>query len=279
MSYGRAKEEAKRERKRSNILAHASLIGSAAIGFYFNVLWACPLALVALWLYVRWVFASEWALTISKRTRFLAQYGSLALFVAALWYPAERVYRVQMANKSSGDLRGAGEVFTDTAQRAMPWIQIGDSKSVFVPLPPRDGQPYPIFQWFYDAGFKVEFGKNGPLVTTPIRDRFGNLVVDVKQNHWTVYPPFCSDKNYTADALEVLDSSGHVILQLRLLPDRVQIQGEWWDNQGNGRRLMRRRNTENGEIIPLGPQNQHNDELIEPMFKYKSADHWGEFSN
>jgi hypothetical protein len=135
-----------------------------------------------------------------------------------------------------------------------------------------------IFQWLQDAGLKVEFGRNGLLVTTPIRDEYGNLIVDVFRNHWTVYPEHCLDKNSTKDTLEVLDRGGHVVLQIRLIPDvfpTVQIQGEWWDDQHTGRRLVKAKGGKGGYVFILNPANQHNDQLIEPIFMYPSKDNFG----
>jgi hypothetical protein len=88
----------------------------------------------------------------------------------------------------------------------------------------------------YDAGIQVDEGAHGLELTTEIRDKDANLVVKVKKNHWSVYPPFCLDKNYTRNTLEVLDHRGHVVLYTRLLKDRVQILGEWRDKHGHGRR-------------------------------------------
>ena len=132
-------------------------------------------------------------------------------------------------------------------------------------------------QWLQDAGLKVEFGREGLLVTTPIRDEYGNLIVDVVRNHWTVYSEHCLDKNSTREALEVLDRGGHVVLQINLISDifpTIQIQGEWWDDQHTGRRLVKANDRKGGYVIGLTPSNQHNDQLIEPIFEYPSKYHW-----
>jgi hypothetical protein len=42
----------------------------------------------------------------------------------------------------------------------------------------------------------------------------------------------CWDKNYTDDSLEVKDGHGRVVLQVKLLPNIVQIQEEWQWNPG-----------------------------------------------
>ncbi|MGO9589840.1 MAG: hypothetical protein ACLP3K_07315 [Candidatus Acidiferrales bacterium] len=196
------------------------------------------------------------------------------VFVGGFWSTAYAMWRTEKSEIRMGQLRGAGEDFDDGKLRMTPLVQIGDSGTEIFPAPPLQTP----FQWFPDAPFTLKFGRKGPLVTTYVRDRFGNLVVSIDENRWTVYPPFCSDKNYTDDAFEALDSSGHVVLQLRLLPNRVQVQGEWWDDQGNGKRLLKNPNGDNGQVIFLGPRNQSEESLIKRLFKYPSAEYWGELN-
>jgi hypothetical protein len=152
-------------------------------------------------------------------------------------------------------------------------------------VPPRSGQKMPpYFAPFQDANFLVECGQHGVLISTTVRDRNGNLVVNIDKNHWTVYPPYCVDKNYTKSAFEALDNSKHVLLQIRFAEGdqktlaRLQVQGEWWNDEGRGIRVVFA-GGQGGEVIPLFPQNQHNDALIKPIFKYPSRDFWGDFDN
>jgi hypothetical protein len=126
---------------------------------------------------------------------------------------------------------------------------------------------------------RVAWGANGwPVIDTEVRDRNGNLLVAVKNNHWQVYPQFCSDKNHTKDSLEVKDNSGHVVLQIRILADLIQLQGEWWSTESAGVRLMKAPDKANGEIFRLAPNMQHTDSLISPMFEYPSAEHLGQLA-
>jgi hypothetical protein len=163
-----------------------------------------------------------------------------------------------------GDLRGAGLTFNDGRARMTPWVQIADTGPTFIMVPSKPGEPTPpYFNPFPDSEFRTEFGKKGPLVSTTVRDSEGHIVAII-------------DKN----AFEVLDSSLHVVLQLRILKDRVQVQGEWWDNQGHGLRMVKplKPTKEVGALVmPLGPGNKKNDSLIKPIFKYPSKHHWHEF--
>jgi hypothetical protein len=189
--------------------------------------------------------------------------------------PSDSPRREEMAAALEGDLRGAGEVFDDGKLRITPMVQIGTTESILMLIPSNQLEPY--FKPFPDAEFRVEFGRRGPVVSTTVRDSSGHIAATINKNHWRVYPPFCKEKNYTEDALEILDSSSHVVLQLKLLPDRVQVQGEWWDNQGHGLRISRSSDPKRGQVIHLGPQIKRNGAIIQPMFKYPSKHHWQEF--
>jgi hypothetical protein len=184
-------------------------------------------------------------------------------------------WKEEQAAVVEGDLFGAGKGLLPNG--ATPWVQIGNSKTGFIMTTQENVPPY--FKPFPDAEFLVEAGREAPLVSTTVRDRFGNEVVEIKQNHWTVFPPYCSDKNYTKYALEVKDSSGHVLLQVRLVPGppRVQVQGEWWSNEGRGLRIAATQDGNNGLIMPLVPKDQKNEHLIQEIFRYPSRSHWKEF--
>jgi hypothetical protein len=188
--------------------------------------------------------------------------------------PSDSQRREEMAAALEGDLRGAGEVFDDGKLRITPLVQIGTTESIFMLIPSNQLEPY--FKPFRDVEFRVEFGRRGPVVSTTVRDSGGHIVATLNKNHWRVYPPFCQEKNYTEDALEILDSSLHVVLQVKLLLDRVQVQGEWWDNQGHGQRISKSPDPKRGQVAPLGPQIKRNEALIQPMFKYPSKHHWQE---
>jgi hypothetical protein len=189
--------------------------------------------------------------------------------------PSDSQRREEMAAALEGDLRGAGEVYDDGKLRMTPMVQIGTTGSVLMLIP--SNQLEPSFKPFPDAEFRVEFGRRGPIVNTTVRDSHSHIVATINKNHWRVYPPFCQEKNYTEDALEILDSSLHVVLQVKLLLDRVQVQGEWWDNQGHGLRISKSPDPKLGQLTRSNPQIKRNEALIQPMFKYPSKHHRQEF--
>ncbi len=210
-----------------------------------------------------------------RKTRLLGGVLLAISFVGLILPAARGEWREEKAAAQEGDLPGAGMAFTDDLKRGFPMVQIGNG-TIFVMTP--DGVS-DIFPFFQDSGVRIEWGKRAPLLTTVVRDRNGNLVSEIKKNHWRVYPLFCADKNYTKDALEVQDSAGHVVLQVRILPGKIQIQGEWWDTQGSGVRMMQLPDPKAGsQVVRMNRQNQHNEALVQPMFEYPSKDHWGELT-
>lgn len=204
------------------------------------------------------------------------------LFIGS-WTTIVSAWRSEMAARTEGDIF-EGKYEPGTNCMALP-VQIGSTGGILIMTPPKSGEKMPpYFAPFKDANFLVECGQHGPLISTTVRDRDGNLVVSIDRNHWTVYPPYCLDKNYTKYGFEVLDNSKHVLLQIRFMdrdrkePMRLQVQGEWWNDEGRGMRIVLA-GSPGGASIPLFRQNQHNDALIKPIFKYPSRDFWGEFDN
>jgi len=269
------------ERRRKEKRDLAVVIVSTAAGFFLTLFLRATFAGVVLFVgllaLAGYIGNLERMVGVRKIKIFALQAAIVVLGTGieiAVLYP---FWRAEQANALEGDLLGAEDGLLENG--ATPWVQIGDSKSVFIMASKEKVSPY--FKPFPDAEFLVEGGKTAPLISTTVRDRFGNLVVKIKQNHWTVYPPYCSDKNYTKYALEVEDSSGHVLLQIRLVPGppRVQVQGEWWSDEGRGLRIVMTQDGNQGLIAPLVPQDQKNDHLIQEIFKYPSRNHWKELVN
>ncbi len=151
---------------------------------------------------------------------------------------------------------------------------------------------------FYDAPLDFWSTARGIELSTVVRDRSGNTVVEIDHNAWRVFPPYCSDKNFTKSALEVLDSRGHVVLQVVMLSDRVLLQGEWHNDAGRGVMVINPQHRpefhkprdpqrssggwaagdvepDEASIFPL-PNPGYAEKKILPMFRYPSERHWGE---
>lgn len=196
-----------------------------------------------------------------------------AMIFGTLTLPiSHRQWREEKSRALEGDLTPVPD---SPDSKLNPKIQIGKNGAQFmwtINTPPEGSQ----FRFAYDAGLRVAEGANGPEITTPVRDRQGNLVGEINNNHWRVYPPFCSDKNYDKHSIEMKDSGGHVVLQVTLLRDRVQIQGEWHTQFGQGVRFIESGNGSIATFWPNPQAEQRLEELIQPMFVYPSDEHWGE---
>jgi hypothetical protein len=211
----------------------------------------------------------------SRRRRILVTTGLSVVFAVAAWPLVRSQWREEKAAALEGDLIGAGPVVDDGKPHGFPMLQTGETTFIMTPDGVRD-----IFPFFPDSGVRIEWGARGwPLLTTTVRDHNENLVAEVIRNHWRVYPAYSAERNYTNDTLEVQDEAGHVVLQVRILRDRILLLGEWWDVQGNGVRIMKPAvvtPSDGSRVVRMNPQNQHLDELIQPIFEYPSKDHWGE---
>jgi hypothetical protein len=161
-------------------------------------------------------------------------------------------------------------------------IEIGDSGSVFVYM----GTPNSVDMgtFAHNVGFRVERGEHGIQISTPLLDRSGKKILTIEKNRWTVIQqPGIWDKNYTENALEVKDSRGDVVFQIRFLSDRVQISAEWRGQFGRGQEWSKCSSIPNkppsGCISPWGNAKTElqNEKLIEPIFQYPSKEHLGEF--
>ena len=169
----------------------------------------------------------------------------------------------------------------DSGSGLIPKLQIGQS-GVFIVGP---SGPFGklLIPALTESQFKVESIGGKVKVSTWIADDTGNLLAEISRNEWQVAPaPQTWDRNYSDDALEVRDSSGRIVLQVRALPDRIQIQGMWWVNLGppNGVRRMtiwQGTDPEKGVQIVFTPASSP-DPLpeIAPMFVYPSELHLGE---
>jgi hypothetical protein len=110
-------------------------------------------------------------------------------------------------------------------------------------------------------------------------DREGNLITELVRNEWKVAPsPRTWDRNYTDDALEVKDARGRVVLQVRVLEDRVQLQGLWWVDIGPPNGIMQlalRETPEGGAQFTISPKDIDPPPIAE-IFEYPSERHLGE---
>jgi hypothetical protein len=252
-------------RRRDMAVILFTLCGGLIGNFVFNrievagVLWTVSLAALADWL-LSWGKLA----TIRGVKRVLCD----TAIVAVVWWPTYPIagsqYRQQHAALLSGTLRAHGK-----PTLSVPSLQVGNGGTLFA-WTGKSGQPMMAsVNKPTDAisdKITIERGNNGEvLFSTTIRDSANNLIVEIVKNHWRIgdAKTSCWDKNYTDDMLEVKDGTGRVVLQVRLLPDVVQLQAEW-----PGR---------DSSLTEAGKYTKGNG--ITPVFKYPSEEHWGELDS
>jgi hypothetical protein len=177
-------------------------------------------------------------------------------------------------------------------------IEVGDSGVIFSKAWGLDDM---LKIWGEDQ-FTIEMIDGQLKVSTAVRDEASNILAELQHNEWKVASPPAWDRNYTADALEVKDAKGRIVLQVKVFKDVVQLQGVWLAPPGLAnipqRLPMILRKTPANELPPNKP-NDGNIRImmangpaydaqivfhvpgrpwpeIKPFFKYPSANHLGE---
>ncbi len=169
--------------------------------------------------------------------------------------------------RNAGKLSNGEKGSSARQNKKMPSkLEIGNSTSIL-----RQAQPgHPLL--FNTSGgnvLKIESEDGEMKVSTTLRDSDGSVVAELINNEWQVNHNGSFDRNYTKDALEVRDKSGDVVLQLKLVEDRVQLQGKFYDGREGGLAIYQRGSS--GVIGPLGPDVPR----IGPLLMYPSALHLG----
>jgi hypothetical protein len=171
-----------------------------------------------------------------------------------------------------------------SADGPQPRLQIGASNVFFVGS---DQYGQLIFPALQRSQFKIESLDGNIKVSTSVTNTEGVVIAEVIQNEWKVAPPPGTwDKNYDDNALEVKDPKGRIVLQVRLLPDRVQMQGAWplgpeWKASGASSVIVRADPEGTGAQIVLFPFDPKADVVwpeIKPLFQYPSELHRGELA-
>ncbi len=143
----------------------------------------------------------------------------------------------------------------------------------------------PFFRGLDDLSLEIDPDHDRLLVSLTVRNSDGNVVAALRKNEWTVNrPAMALDRNYSQNTLEVIDHQGRVVLQVRLLPDRAQVNGIFYGPDGNGVAILPPRPLRPGDdswigsaYVMLGKENPPPIDTIEALFVYPSHSHLGEF--
>jgi hypothetical protein len=219
---------------------------------------------------------------LALKTRLLGGALLVAGFIAVVWIPAKAMWMEERSLVTSGQLCASRSWKGACYTPPIPIIEIGgDSGSKLIYAGAENSVDFGKFA--HNAGLRIERGVTGMEISTPVLDRSGRKIANIEKNHWTVLSqPEIWDKNYSDNALEIKDSRGEVVLQLRYLPDRLQIAAEWRDQFGRGQEWAKcaaPSKPAGGCVIPWGdPRTELQNEVsIEPIFQYPSNEHLGEF--
>jgi hypothetical protein len=240
-------------------LCVAIILGAVALSGKFTVI-ATQILLVAAWA-VALVGLRGQPLPILIGTGALVGGG---LILLAYWFRPDAVpqYSGVLVPKSDEVL------FEPNAGIPSRVLEIGDSGTKLI----SSDRAQPVFKFFKNSELRLELVDGQLKVSTKIMDQSGKLVAELIRNEWKVAPPPQTwDRNYSDDALEVRDARGQIALQVKVLADRIQIQGEWWGDDIHGFRLVK------NSLLIFGPNFRPPQEPeIEPMFVYPSDSHLGE---
>jgi hypothetical protein len=159
-------------------------------------------------------------------------------------------------------------------------VEVGDS-GVFLDGP---GSREALEKFLGESHLVVEQVGGAMRVSTEMRNREGRLLGTLKTNYWQSAPAAGIDRNYTRNALEVLDESGDVVLQIIMLADRVQIQGKWYYSDRRRTIILKSKIRKGYARISLGvskedennPAGPYPVETIDRIFKYPSSKYPGE---
>lgn len=211
------------------------------------------------------------ALPIFVRIVFML--AAIAVGSGFAYHPIMQTWREEKSNALTGTLDPeAGNPLTPVQFKIGP-----NAKATIIWTGPSSVMPLAQF------GNYIGFTKNhkGQIVANAVvRDREGHMLVEIVANEWRVSSASW-EKNYTRSVLEVKDGDGKIVFQLRLFPDRAEIQAEFWDRDGNGLRLVqipdpRGSDKMAADLYKMTPTNHLDDPAIQPIFRYPSKRYFGQ---
>lgn len=158
-------------------------------------------------------------------------------------------------------------------------LKIGDSSSVIQSIrgDKRD-RDEPSFGAF-DSEIYVWKESSRYHVGGAIRDEQGNLVLQIMDNKWRIFPSFTSDKNYNNTALEVKDNRGRIVFQIAFLSSCVALQARLISGYGQEIEIYSSDPSEPAHIgFPRTQENPPPMYLIRPIFEYPSNEKLGKMT-
>lgn len=221
---------------------------------------------VAMLIYLFVTAESVERLPVSERA--FGAWCIVLLSASIAWMVLPAKWMEEKAAALEGDL----SLNSSNAKRRL--VEIGEGITPLDDETP-DGNLIGMFSSSSDSKITIERIDGHLLLSTEVHDAQGKRIAELVRNHWSVNSDktVCLDKNYTSDSLEVKDGRGHVVLQVRLYPDLIRLQGEWFDDRGRGIELV------GGQVIGMFDPDRKwfVEKLIPEVFKYPSSKHWAEW--
>lgn len=207
-------------------------------------------------------------------------YVILALCLVAFSYVLySNQAQEKMAERMKGTLEpvssGLLETIFSTKNNINPIMEIGQSGTKF-PWAGPNGKP--MFVLPEDQYIAIS-KKDGQIkLSAKLRGKDGT-VAEIIDNDWKLNPQNFFDRNYNESVIEIRDNptkdmpEGDIILQIKVLIDRIQFQGKFYDGKGNGVAFIQRGDAGNGAMMERF-QNQSKYKIT-PIFKYPSSKFFG----
>jgi|SRR5208283_2378274 len=174
----------------------------------------------------------------------------------------------------TGTLEPLSKVLFSMRDNVLPKLALGDGGTILAYTGPRS---QPLFKIFDENALSIISDEGRVKVSTIIRDKTGNVVAELIENEWKVNKNSAFDRNFSKDALEVKDNTGDIVFQIRVLEDRIQFQGKFYDSKGNGVAIGKDFSGKGGVIEMTGLNHPQLELKIDPIFLYPSDNHLGEF--
>jgi hypothetical protein len=196
----------------------------------------------------------------------------LAASFMSIYYQENEQEREKMISSYEGTLRVESTILFSTNERIYPILEIGTSGRGYF-WNGTKGDPMITLP---DNQYITIYEDRGQLkLSTKLKGKDG-LIAEIVDNKWKINPKESWDRNYNKSALEIKDSEGNIVLQVKLLKDRIQFQGKFYDKNGYENAIV---GVEGKDWVrtsePADNQSEFGYKIV-PIFKYSSKDHLGE---
>jgi hypothetical protein len=208
-----------------------------------------------------------WAIRSQPARRFWVGVIGITVLLATLfvWAVPENV------PLSFGIVTPRRYLFLSTIEN-WPTIEIGNSGAILTSPP---GSP--VHALISDSLLTIENIKGNTYLSVKMFDKSGGIVAEMVHNEWRESPSKIWDRNYNDEAVEIKGEAGRIVLKVRALFDRLQLEGEFWGRNGEGYRIVGL--PRGGALVRLRADDDPDEPSIRPMFKYPSEKYLGELAN